>query len=113
MTSAKDLADFSIVINVPEGNYTSNIGKRGVGVRDAAVGERQQSDRGSDNALDSGVHVATDSGARSYERADGKAARPRAREWRLREAYAAEQARRKAEAEAAEKRRQEENERLR
>ena len=61
---------------MPEGNYTSNIVKRGVGVRDAAVGERQQSDLGSDNALDSGVHVATDSGARSYERADGKTARP-------------------------------------
>lgn len=55
--------------------------------------------------------MATDSDARLYERADGKVARPRAREWRLREAYAAEQARRKAE--AAEKRRQEENERLR
>ena len=45
-------------------------------MRDSAVGERQQSDLGSDNALDSGVHVATDSGARSYERADGKTARP-------------------------------------
>ena len=48
---------------LPNGfHYTSNTGKRGVGVRDVGVGVRQQSDRGADNALDSGAHVDTDSG---------------------------------------------------
>ena len=46
---------------LPNGfHYTSNTGKRGVGVRNAGVGVRHKSDRGADNALDGGAHLATE-----------------------------------------------------
>ena len=43
---------------LPNGfDYSSNPQKRGAGMRNAGMGERQQPERGGDNALDRGTHV--------------------------------------------------------
>ena len=56
---------------LPNGfDYSSNPQKRGAGMRNAGMGERQQPERGGDNALDRGTHVGEDNGlsSRTYKK---------------------------------------------